>query len=187
MNKVIAVMFVTTLVGSAVAIAQDALQISSTGLGAAKIGMNVEDVQKALGRKLTFLPLPEGAGDSQYTCPPATAEGLDGVSFEFREGKLLEATVTNPSITTKSGIRVGDRENNVIKKLKGDPTYSRHEGRHNDAYKYIRVGKFVRTGGTERDPELVGTILEFFSVNGVVKSISAGEAIYFFYDDLCVF
>jgi hypothetical protein len=162
---------------SAWAIATPTLQVSNAGLGDAKFGMNVESVEKALGANLSFGQKATKASVSKLDCVYARIDGVSGVSLRFEYGRLTAATIDKPTVTTKSGFKVGDSESTVISKLKGDPTYRRQSDQYDDAVKEIYLGNAKIVGVGEKG-KWQGNLIKFRSERGVVTVIEAGDASY---------
>ena len=152
-------------------------QLSTAGIGDAKFGMTPDAVELALGRKLSFSQRKSNAQLRNALCATATITGVPGVDLIFTKGKLDGLSTDKPTVTTKSGFKVGDPESSIIKKLRADPTYQRYENRHEGAeLMEITIGK----SGTP-----TGTILQFSSRHGIVTYISAGHDGYVFDSEYC--
>jgi hypothetical protein len=162
---------------SAMAIAAPTLQVSNAGLGDAKFGMNVESVEKALGANLSFGQKVAKAGVAKLDCVYARIDGVSGVSLRFEYGHLTVAIIDKPTVTTKSGFKVGDPESAIISKLKGDPTYRRETSPEPDGADEIFLGssKLVGTGEKRKSQ---GNMIMFASKRGRVVLIEAGDASY---------
>jgi hypothetical protein len=77
--------------------------ISTTGFGNLKIGMNLEEAQKALGEPLKKLGT---AADAACFLAPSSNERL---VLRVRAGKLVSIDTSSPQVgVTRSGIRVGE-------------------------------------------------------------------------------
>ena len=144
-------------------------QLSTAGIGNAKFGMTPDAVERALGRKLSF---GEGMSNAQLKdvfCAPATITVLPGVQLFFSKGQFDGFSTDKPTVTTKSGFKVGDPEASIIKKFQTDPTYQRGENRHEGAdLMEITIG---------RSDAVHGTVLMFSSRLGIVTAISAGQVL----------
>lgn len=164
------------LVGTMAAAAQ-ALQVSNAGLGDAKFGMNVESVEKALGANLSFAQKATKASAFKLDCVYARIDGVSGVSLRFEYGRLTVAIIDKPTVTTKSGFKVGDPESAVINKLKGDPTYRRQSTEEPEGVDQIFLGSATLVGtGDKRKWQ--GNMISFASQRGRVVLIEAGDARY---------
>lgn len=154
-----------------------ALQVSIAGLGEARFGMTVESVEKALGQKLSFSKHASKVGAYRLACTYAAVDGLLGASLRFENGHFTAVVVQKPTVSTKSGFKVGDPERAVINKLRSDSTYQRQPNNYDDNVKEITVGKAKFTS-TVNTWQWQGTVVKFTSKNGVITSIEAGEASY---------
>jgi hypothetical protein len=162
---------------STIAGAAPTLQVSNAGLGDAKFGMNVESVEKALGANLSFGQKDDKAGISKLKCAYARIDGVSGTSLRFEYGRMTVAIIDKPTVTTKSGFKVGDPESVVINKFKGDPTYRRQSGQYDEATKEIYLGS-AKIVGKDQQGRWQGQLIKFTSQRGVVTAIEAGEASY---------
>ena len=110
-------------------------------------------------------------------CEPATITGVPGVQLVFTKGKFDGISTDKPSVTTKSGFKVGDPEASVIKKFQTDITYRRDENRHEGAeLMEITIG---------RSDVVHGTVLLFRSRHGKVITIDAGHSDYVYDSEYC--
>ena len=157
---------------------QDSMpQLSTAGIGDAEFGMTPEAVERALGRKLLFNKGMPNAQFKNALCEPATITGVPGVQLVFTKGKFDGISTDKPSVTTKSGFKVGDPEASVIKKFQTDITYRRDESRHEGAeLMEITIG---------RSDVVHGTVLQFSSRHGKVIRIDAGHSDYVYDSDYC--
>jgi hypothetical protein len=152
-------------------------QLSTSGIGEAKFGMTVTAAEQALGRKLEFTKRVSESQIRTGLCVPATIAGLPGVELAFTKGRLDGLSSNKASVTTKSGLKVGDPEVAVIKRFQSDPTYKRDGNRHEgDALMEITLGK----SGSPLD-----TALMFQSRGGTVTRITAGHTGYVYDSDYC--
>ena len=88
------------------------------GLGAAKVGMTVREVESALKLKLTGDEPPsgldpEGMSDFQACHYVSNDEKLPGVQFMVRDGKVGRIDVSRDAYRTAKGARVGTTEAQV--------------------------------------------------------------------------
>lgn len=164
--------------GNIILVAGDPLpQLSTTGIGEARFGMTVSAAEQALGRKLEFEKKVSDRQIKAGLCVPATINGLPGIVLAFTKGRLDGISSDKPSVTTKSGLKVGDPEAAVIKRFQGDPTYKRSESRHEGkALMEITLGK---------SSSPTDTSLMFQSRRGAVTSITAGHSGYVYDSDYC--
>ena len=96
------------LASAAPALAAD-WTITTAGYGPVKIGMSIEEAQRALGAKLVA----EGPVDEpacHYLRPEPAVEGL---WFMISDERVVRIEVNAPGITTRSGVGVGDSEARV--------------------------------------------------------------------------
>ena len=164
------------LVGT-VSVAAAPLELSTGGLGDAKFGMNVEAVEKGLGANLSFGKAVTKSGVPKLDCAYARIDGVSGVSLRFEHGRFTVASIDKPTVTTKSGFKVGDRESDIISKFKSDPTYKRYPNHYDDAVKEIYLGK-AEHGTRNGQENWQGQMIKFTSKRGVVTMIEAGAADY---------
>jgi hypothetical protein len=79
------------------------MTISTTGFGELKVGMTLEEAQKALGDNLKKV---SNAADAACFYTPSDEEQL---VIRMRAGKVASIDTSSPSVgVTRSGIRVGD-------------------------------------------------------------------------------
>lgn len=161
--------------GSAAAGAE--LTVSTGGLGDAKFGMDIDAVERAIGRTLV---LPKGKSKAQLrgaACSYLRLADLAEVLLRFEKGRFTAVDINKPNLATRSGFKVGDPERSVIDKLKGDPTFSRGDNHYEDSIKEITVGKVEMVGqGPLQKP--AGYMLKFTSEKGRITHIQAGAASY---------
>ena len=151
--------------------------VSTAGFGDAKFGMDIDAVERALGRVLV---MPTGKSRAQVRkmeCSYATAGDLPGVDLRFEKGRFMYVRVLKPTVTTRSGFKVGDLERTVIDRLKTDSSYERHDGHYDETEKYITVGN-MRVVGTGARQKIQGSLIQFMSKQGRVNLIEAGAAAY---------
>lgn len=153
------------------------LKISTAGLGDAKFGMDTATVESLIGQKLLFSDAALTSRLETIECAYATVNDLPGVTLRFEKGRFTVAIIDKPTVTTLSGLKVGDPEGVIIEKLRNDPTYRRVANHYNDKIIEITVGKadFVNSGSSG---EWKGTVAKFTSENGQVTKIEAGVASY---------
>ena len=160
-----------------VAAAGTELTVSTAGLGDAKFGMDIESVERAMGRPL--VP-PKGKSKAQVRgmlCSYAGVTDLPEVLLRFEKGRFTAVDINKSNVATRSGFKVGDPERSVIDKLKSDPTYTRNNNHYDDAVKEIYVGKFEMVGqGQQKKPS--GYLLKFTSEKGRITHIQSGAADY---------
>jgi hypothetical protein len=152
-------------------------QVSTAGLGDAKFGFDPATVETALRQKLLFSKDAMAARLDTLECAHASVTNLPGVKLRFEKGRFTAAIIDKPTVTTLSGLKVGDRETAVIAKLSSDPTYRRNPNRYSDKVVEIYVGKADFVGGPIAG-RWQGTLAKFTSQNGVISLIEAGEAEY---------
>ena len=150
--------------------------VSTAGFGDAKFGMDIEAVERALGRVLV---MPKGKSKAQVRkmeCSYASVSDLPGVDLRFENGRFMYVSVDKPTVTTRSGFKVGDPERMVIDRLKTDSTYERYDDPYDETKMHITVGKIkmVGTGATQKIQG--GYLIQFVSKQGRVILIEAGEA-----------
>ena len=138
--------------------------------------MDIEAVERALGRVLV---MPKGKSKAQVRkmeCSYASVSDLPGVDLRFENGRFMYLRVDKPTVTTRSGFKVGDRERTVIDRLKTDSTYERYDDRYDETKMHITVGKIkvVGTGATQKIQG--GYLIQFVSKQGRVILIEAGAA-----------
>ncbi|MBD0335840.1 MAG: hypothetical protein ICV62_10150 [Cyanobacteria bacterium Co-bin13] len=92
-----------------------AAQLTTVGLGQIRIGMTVEEVAQA---GLDLVPLDGNArGECQYL---RVAEGLESVGFMVVDDQIIRVDVwPGSSIETKSGIKIGASEADILKYYEG--------------------------------------------------------------------
>lgn len=110
-------------------------------------------------------------------CCYATFGDLPGVNLRFEKGRFMYIGVTKPTVTTRSGFKVGDPEQMVIDHLKTDSSYTRQDGNYDETKKHITVGNMKVVGTGER-PKIQGYLIQFVSKQGQVILIEAGLAAY---------
>jgi hypothetical protein len=167
--------------GKTTAVSGASLQLTGSGLGKARLGMSIQDVERALGVKLSFDAADRKAGILKLRCAGGTTASLPGVEFMFNKGRLIAIGSKNPTITTAAGFKVGDREAAVISKLQNDPTFRREPNRHDDSFKEITLGKVTFKPGKGWE----GVLAQFVSKNGVVEQIWVGDANYITLNEYC--
>ena len=155
-------------------------QLSTAGIGEAKFGMTPVAVDRALGRKLLFSKESSDPRFKDAPCKAATILGVPGVDLIFTKGQFDGLSTDKPNVATKSGLKVGDPEASIIKKLQTDPTYERYESRYGGpGAMQISIGRSAAANGA---------VLRFTSSHGKVVEIKAGHAEYVNNDDdYCAF
>lgn len=88
-------------------------RISTSGLGPAKIGMTVAEAAQALQRELMV----DGEIDSPRCYYVKPHPPIIGLAIMVSHGRVVRFDVTEPGITTLSGLGVGDTEARVIEVL----------------------------------------------------------------------
>jgi hypothetical protein len=127
------------------------------GIGPVKVGMNLPQLNAALGEKFT-----RPKEEDEQGCFFATSSLHPQVSFMVEDGKVTRIDIDARGISTPRGIQVGDSEKEVLKvygtAAKVEPhAYSAEDGGH---YLTIRRGAFG---------------LRFETLAGKVKSFYAGR------------
>ena len=112
----------------AVALPSDA-ELSTSGLGAIKIGMTVAQVEQAGKRELTF----EG-DDASASC--ATASLGSNLFGLFSKGRLARIYVRSRTYRTRKGIHVGSTQRTVVASY--GPSLKR------SPHKYVRGGFYFK-------------------------------------------
>jgi hypothetical protein len=157
------------------ALALEDLRLSSAGLGAAQFGMTLQQVEQALGSRLTVTDRQRRHWQSAVCS--VHLKDRPGTQLVFDKGRFAATVLAAPStIATRSGISIGDPERKAIDTLGKDPTYHRSENRYSDgkgATMEIFVGKVATDARTQ---ELRGTLVRLTSVRGKVQQIEAGLA-----------
>ena len=151
--------------------------VSTAGFGDAKFGMDIDAVELALDRVLV---MPKGKSKAQLRkmeCSYATFSDLPGVDLRFEKGRFMYIGVNKPTVTTRSGFKVGDPEQMVIDRLKTDSSYTRQDGNYDETEKHITVGN-MKVVGTRERPKIQGYLIQFVSKQGQVILIEAGSAAY---------
>jgi hypothetical protein len=158
------------------------LIVSTTGLSAANFGMDIESVERALGKQLL---LPKGKSKAQLgrlQCSYIGIAGLTDLILRFEMGRFTAIDVNKPNVTTKPGVKIGDPEKIIIDKFRTDPTYSRNSNRYDEATKEIILGKYVMVGsGDARRAR--GSLIKFTSEKGQITHIQTGSADYVLLDE----
>jgi hypothetical protein len=83
--------------------AQSPVQLTSSGVGAAQIGMTASAAEQALGRKL----LRRKQASRGNCVVDASVQGLPGVTLVFERDRLIGVDVNQPTVTTPAGFKVG--------------------------------------------------------------------------------
>jgi hypothetical protein len=91
----------------------DEWRISTSGLGPAKIGMTVAEAAQALQRELVV----DGEIDSPRCYYVKPRPPIAGLAIMVSHERVVRFDVTEPGITTLSGLGVGDSEAHVIEVL----------------------------------------------------------------------
>lgn len=153
------------------------LKISTAGLGDAKFGMDSATVERLIGQQLLFSEAALTSRLETIECAYAKVNDLPGVTLRFEKGRFTVAIIDKPTVTTLSGLKVGDPEGVIIEKLRNDPTYRRVANHYNDKIMEITVGKadYVNSGSSG---EWKGTVAKFTAEIGQVTKIEAGVASY---------
>lgn len=79
--------------------------ISSDGYGPVRIGMSQKEAESLMHVKLKTednLPL------MQHCDHVFAAKGFDGISIMLQEGRITRFSVSSPTVSTKSGVKIGD-------------------------------------------------------------------------------
>jgi hypothetical protein len=160
---------------SQLAAAGPGLDVSTGGLGDGKFGMDIDAVERAIGRGLVLNKGNSKAKVRKMECSYATLSDLPGVSLRFEKAHFMAVYVSTPAVATRSGIKVGDLERTVIEKLKTDPTYHRGSNHYEESIKEITVGKTAVVGQGDKR-KVLGNIIKFTSKKGRITEIQAGEA-----------
>ena len=87
----------------------EADRASTRSLGAVKIGMTVRQASRAAG--LPFVRIGGGEAQCQYYQP---SQRIKGIALMVTNGVISRVDITNPRISTLSGIKVGDTEQKAI-------------------------------------------------------------------------
>ena len=152
-------------------------QVSTAGIGDAKFGMTVNAAEQALGHKLKFAKDISAAQFRTGLCVTASIVGIPGIELVFTKGQFDGLSIDMPTVTTKTGFKVGDSEAKVINRFQSDPTYKRNENRHEGpALMEITLGK----SGSAHDTTLI-----FRSRKGVITNIMVGHVGYVYDPDYC--
>ena len=160
---------------SQLAAAGPGLDVSTAGFGDAKFGMDIDTVERALGRGLALNKGNSKAQVRKMECSYAALSDLPGVNLRFEKGRFMAVYVSRPTVATRSGFKVGDPERTVIDKLKTDPTYARDSNHYEDSIKEITVGKTEVVGQGDKR-KVLGHVIKFTSKQGRITEIQAGEA-----------
>lgn len=167
-----------------VAFADTTFPISTVGFGNAQFGMGITSVEEALHAEI--IP-PIGMtkhGMENAECAYATLSNMLGLILRFEAGRFIAIDVESPNFQTQSGLKVGDKEVDVINKLQSSPTYERFPNRYDDEGSVILIGNKFVVG-----EELRGSLVRFSSRHGNVMHIQAGAANYVIldeHDELCL-
>ena len=134
-------------------------RVTTAGYGPARIGMSVADTETALGTKLVA----EGPVDNpecHYLRPEPAVEGL---WFMVANDRVVRIEVTEPGITTRSGLGVGDSEARVKRALGASVEVTPH--------KYVAPdGNYLTIWSADRR-----AAVRFETLNGKVSSFYAGQ------------
>jgi hypothetical protein len=176
------VMLVGLMLMSPLATADAELVVSTTGLSDARFGMDIESVERALGKPLL---LPKGKSIVQLRgvqCSYLGVAGLTDLSLRFEMGHFTAIDVNKPNVTTKAGVKIGGPEKTIIDKFRSDPTYSRNSNRYDEATKEIILGKYVMVG-SGANMRARGSLIKFTSEKGRITHIQTGSADYVLLDE----
>jgi hypothetical protein len=81
--------------------------VTETGIGPIRIGMTVAEVRQALGSNLIAM------GPISFCYYVKPERGPSGVLFMIADDRIVRVDVSNPSIATTLGARVGDNEGQI--------------------------------------------------------------------------
>lgn len=118
-RMVVAVLIVASITG---AVADDSWVVRDNGIGPARIGMRLSELNTVLREKFS---MPESKDEQScfYVEPTKHA----GIGFMILDGRLARVDVYTPGVRTVKGIRVGDSETRALKiygpKLKTEPHF----------------------------------------------------------------
>jgi len=117
------------LVSMAVVAADDAWVVRQDGVGPAKVGMTLSQLNTALGEKFA-IPIEK---DGQ-ACFEVQSTKHPHVSFMIEDGHLSRVDVDAPGITTTEGLQVGDSEAKALRvygpRLKVEPHHYIDDGHY---------------------------------------------------------
>jgi hypothetical protein len=99
----------TTATATATTLGVDA-KISTTGLGAVRIGAQADAAADAAGAAL----VEEGAAVGPSACHYVTAPEVDGVRFMVADGMIVRIDVDGGPIETLSGARIGSTKEDIV-------------------------------------------------------------------------
>lgn len=134
-------------------------RITTAGYGPARIGMSVAQTEAALGAKLVAEG-PVDNPDCHYLRPEPAIEGL---WFMVANDRVVRIEVTEPGITTKSGLGVGDSEARVQQVLGASIEVTPH--------KYVAPdGSYLTVWSNDRR-----AAVRFETLNGKVSSFYTGQ------------
>lgn len=108
MNRRITFLLGVTLVITTVLSARDSWTIRESGIGPAKIGMNLSELNRALNEKFV-----KSQAEHEQDCYYLTPTGHD-VGFMILHDKLARVDVDNLGVFTSAGIQVGDTEKRAL-------------------------------------------------------------------------
>ncbi|WP_206817885.1 hypothetical protein [Chroococcus sp. FPU101] len=98
-------------------------KVSVNSIGPVKVGMTIEEASRAAGVKL--IQRSSGGEPSCLYYKPQT--GLSGVDFMVTDGRISRIDIANPKVTTLSGAKVGDSENQIKSLYAGQIQVEPHE------------------------------------------------------------
>ena len=118
-----------TLASIAALAAADAWVVREDGVGPAKVGMTLSQVNTVLGEKFA-MPIEK---DGQ-ACFDVQSTNHSHVSFMIEDGHLSRVDVDAPGITTTEGVQVGDSEAKALRvygsRLKVEPHHYIDDGHY---------------------------------------------------------
>lgn len=158
------------------------LKLTTAGLGPITFGSSLEQVERTLGSKLKVAP----AQRSKWRLGECSvsAAGLAGVKFVFAQGALSAVEIANGStISTRSGLVIGDLERKAIDLLKSDPTFSRSENRYGDGKGTAMEILLGKTTFDQKTGSYKGNAMRVSSRAGTIVVIVAGLASYVMVDE----
>jgi hypothetical protein len=146
----------TLALASIVAFASDdAWVVRQDGVGPAKVGMTLSQLNTALGEKFA-MPIEK---DGQ-ACFEVQSTKYSHISFMIEDGHLSRVNVDAPGITTTEGLQVGDSEAKALRaygpRLKVEPHHYIDDGH------YLTVRSTNGRYGTRFETEK-GKITSFYS------------------------
>ncbi|HAG81912.1 MAG TPA: hypothetical protein DCL61_12285 [Cyanobacteria bacterium UBA12227] len=88
-------------------------KLAINGIGPIRVGMTLEEAEKAARTKLIRIPYPDNKSANCFYVEPE--DGLKGLSFKVVNDQivLVEINGDNPGITTVSGAKIGDKQEQI--------------------------------------------------------------------------